>query len=112
MHFELKCDMIDLSMANKIKNEVTNMIERLSGDYNRGYTKAIMDIQKIFEYVKDDLHFHHKRMNEKMADELLKCCLENRENLRESIPEIGDGFIRWNPKLNTFEFYKPKRQTK
>ena len=61
----------------------------------------------------NDNYFDNNNLwNEKMADELLKCCLENRENLRESIPEIGDGFIRWSPELNTFEFYKPKRQTK
>lgn len=85
------------------------MIERLSGDYNRGYTKAIMDIQEVFSYINDDLKYHRKRMNDKVAKELLECCLQNRENLRESV----NGFIRWNNKLDKFEFYEPyNTQTK
>ena len=77
-------------------------IERLSGDFIRGYTKAIQDVQKVFEYINYDLKSHKKRMNDKLAKELLQCILENRENIREDF----DGFIRWNCVENKFEWYK------
>lgn len=81
-------------------------IERLSGDYNRGYTKAITDIQEIFEYVKPDLKHHHKGMSFKIADDLLKTILENRMNIRDNM----NGFIRWNGNENTFEYFKTNVQ--
>lgn len=83
------------------------MVERLSGEYNRGYTKAIMDMQEVFDYVNDDLVGHKKRMNYKLAKELLGCCLTNRERLRESM----NGFIRWNGKDNKFEFFEPGKKS-
>lgn len=81
------------------------MFERLSGDFNRGYTKAIQDIQEVFNYIEDDLQYHHKRISSKLNKELLQCILTNRENLRESM----NGFIRWNSKRNCFEFYEPNK---
>ena len=81
------------------------MLERLSGDYNRGYTKAITDIQEVFRYIESDLNHHHKKITGKVAKELLQCCLENREKLRENF----DGFIRWNCKKECFEFYEPNK---
>lgn len=84
-------------MSNMMK------IERLSGDYNRGFTKGILVVQEVFNYIQTDLSHHKKRLTPKLMDELLKCCIENRERLRESV----NGFIRWNNKLKTFEFYEP-----
>lgn len=81
-------------------------MERLSGEYNRGYTKAIQDIQEVFIYIQSDLKHHHKALTAKMSERLLKCCLENRERLRESI----NGFIRYNGQKQDFEFYEPNRQ--
>ena len=81
------------------------MIERLSGDYNRGYTKAIMDLIEIFDNIQLDLAYNKKRLTAKLIKSLLNCCLNNRENIRESV----NGFIRWNNKLNDFEFYEPGR---
>lgn len=78
------------------------MIEKLSGDFIRGYTKAIQDISEVFDYVNNDLKCHKKRLNDKLAKELLKCILENRENIRED----KNGFIRWNCVLNKFEWFK------
>lgn len=78
--------------------------ERLSGDYNRGYTKAIQDIQEVFEYIQSDLKHHHKNLNAKMSEDLLDCILSNRENLREN----RNGFIRWNCITGKFEFYMSK----
>lgn len=78
------------------------IIEKLSGDFIRGYTKAIQDISEVFDYVNNDLKCHKKRLNNKLAKELLKCILENRENIRED----KNGFIRWNCVLNKFEWFK------
>ena len=77
-------------------------IEKLSGDYIRGYTKAIMDMSEIFDYVNNDLKHHKKRFNDKLAKELLQCVLTNREKIRED----RDGFIRWNCIENKFEWFK------
>lgn len=85
------------------------MIERLSGDYNRGYTKAIQDIIEIVDYIQADLNYHKKRFSAKLAQELLKSVLENREPIREQ----REGFIRWNTKKNDFEYFiKTKEETK
>lgn len=78
------------------------IMDRLSGDYNRGYTKAIQDIAKVVKYIQEDLTFHKKRLTPKLTEELLDCCLHNRERLRESV----NGFIRYNSK-GYFEFYEP-----
>lgn len=77
-------------------------IEKLSGDYIRGYTKAIMDMLEIFDYVNNGLKHHKKRLNDKLAKELLQCVLTNREKIRED----RDGFIRWNCVENKFEWFK------
>ncbi len=82
------------------------MIERLSGEFNRGYTKAIQDIQEVFDYIDDDLRHHNKRLTHKLAKELISCCLMNREHLRESM----NGFIRYNVSTNEFEFYEPAEE--
>lgn len=78
------------------------MIDRLSADFNRGYRKAIIDIMDVFVYAERDLEDHRKRMNYKLAIELLTCCLDNRERLRESYT----GFVRWNGKR--FEWREPE----
>ena len=79
------------------------MFERLSGEYNRGYTKGIQDIIEVFDYIQSYLKHHKKRLTEKLAKDLLKYCLENRERLRESV----NGFIRYNGKTEQFEFCEP-----
>lgn len=77
------------------------MIEKLSGDYIRGYTKAIQDIQEIFTYIQPDLRSHHKNLTGKLSLSLLACCLSNREKLRER----REGFIRFNGQSKDFEWY-------
>ena len=37
----------------------------LSGDFNRGYTKAIMDVAEVFSYIQSDLRHHHKNLTAK-----------------------------------------------
>ena len=75
-------------------------MERLSGDFNRGYTKAIMDAIKIFNSVESDLRHHHKSLTHKKSLELLNCILKN----HEAILEGRSGFIRCNSD-GDFEFY-------
>lgn len=80
-------------------------IERLSGEYIRGYTKAIQDLQEIFEYIQLDLKCHHKNLNSKLCMMLLKCCLKNREKLRDK----WHGFIRFNKQKGDFEWFETKK---
>ena len=80
-------------------------MERLSHDFNWGYTKAILDIQEVFKYIQPDLKHHHKTMTAGMAEKLLSCCLANREKLRESC----DGFIRYSGYEQDFEFFEPAK---
>ena len=77
-------------------------MEYLSGDFIRGYTKAIQDIEDVFVYVQKDLTQHKKRFNFKLIIRLLELFLRYRENFREN----RDGFIRWNTKLNNLEFFE------
>lgn len=81
-------------------------MEWLSGDFNRGYTKAIRDIEDAFVYVQGDLTMHRKRFNFKLIVRLLELFLNNRENFREN----RDGFIRWNTKEGSLEFFDPKKK--
>lgn len=87
-------------------NNTISGFPRLSGEFNRGYTKAIQDILDIFDYIQPDLRAHHKTISSKTAKEILRCCLINREKLRESI----NGFVRYNGQKNSFEFYEPKER--
>jgi hypothetical protein len=88
-----------------MQQQTQSGFSRLSGDFNRGYTKAIQDIIEIVKYVQPDLKHHHTTLNAKKIEALLKCCLDNRGYLRDS---IGNGFIRWNGVKNEFEYYIPK----
>ena len=83
------------------------MIEKLSGEYIRGYTKAIQDVTKIFEYIIPDLKHHHLNLNNKRCLRLLQVILEHREKLRDE----WNGFIRYNCKLNDFEYYKLQKSS-
>lgn len=72
------------------ENNALSGFQRLSGDFNKGYTKAIQDMMLIFEDINEQLKHHHKSMTYKWAMKLLKCCLENREKLRDD----WNGFVR------------------
>lgn len=80
--------------------------ERLSGDYNRGYTRAIQDIIDIFGYVNDNLVFHKKRWNYRLIVELLSLILRCREVFRER----RNYFIRWNCVDERFECLEERRK--
>ena len=88
------------------------VIERLSWDFNRGYTKAIQDIMRELEQLDDDLRHNKLRMNYKWVQKFLECFLANREYFRDDMG-IGTGFIRTTfsnkGKRDCVEFYDPKR---
>lgn len=71
-------------------NNTISGLPRLSRDYNEGYRKAIQDIIEVFSFVNYDLKVNSIRMNYSWVEKILKCCLENREKLREN----RNGFIR------------------
>ena len=79
------------------------MFEKISGEFNKGYTRAIQDIIRAFEYADEDLRIHHKRTNHKIEMSLLKTILENRAKLREI---YCNGFIRWNVQKQDWEWFE------
>lgn len=76
----------------------------LSGDYIRGYTKALMDVQEMFRYLQQDAAFRGKQMNWKKIDQLMKCVIANRDAMREN----SKGFFRWNKLHEKFEWFEGK----
>ncbi len=88
-------------------------MERLSGDYIRGYTKAIQDTIEVFEYIQQDLKRHHKNLNGKISIMLLEAILKHREEIRERKAIASwdckkEGFMRWNKLKNDFEWFSRK----
>lgn len=82
-------------------------MDKLNGEYIRGYTKAIQDIILVFEIVNNDLTHNNMRMNYKWVQKILKCCLENREKLRED----RNGYFRTEKlesgKRDVVKWYSP-----
>lgn len=82
-------------------------IVKLSGDYIRGYTKALMDIQELLPTVIVDLKRFKRKLDGKHLNDFFKLIIEHRESLRE---ETG-GFIRFNWVKKELEWYEPDRKT-
>lgn len=81
------------------------MRDFLNGDWIRGYTQAIQDMQDMLPSVASDFRYHHKTFNVKRMQEYLAEFLNNRAALRE-----GLGFLRYNGQLDKIEyFYNPDR---
>lgn len=76
-------------------------MERLSGMYNAGYTKAILDLQDTMRYVDYDLKCHRKKWNYQLIQDVVSLFLDNRESIRENRP----GFIRWNTSKCALEWF-------
>lgn len=79
------------------------MFEKLSGDYVRGYTAALVDLQKMLadpDGLVKDMKNHKKRLNQKSLTELLNLCIRHRAILREN----PFAFVRVNSN-NEFEIY-------
>ena len=79
----------------------------LSGDYIAGYTRALMDVKEIFEYLQSDPQFKSKAWNWNKLSQLMKCVLANKDNLRE---HHDKGFIRWNKMIEKFEWHEEKKK--
>ena len=90
------------------------MYDYLNAEYIRGYTKAIQDIQCIFEDVHDELAWRRIPFNYKRSMELLDIILKNRmvfreqENCYKGIDKKC-AFIRWNIQKKSLEYYDPKK---
>lgn len=87
-------------------NDTDNL--RVYGGYIRGYSKAIVNIQEMIEYINNDLKYHHKRLNYKYLQKLLSCWLTNRHEYLDNSLNGGDGFIRYNHKADDFEWFNRK----
>ena len=82
-------------------------MDRLSGDWNHGYARAIQDIIKIFDSVTPELRRHKRTFSGKLARHLLDVILTERANIRD---HIGGGFIRYNGQKDDFEYYIPEKK--
>ena len=51
--------------------------------FNGGYTKALLDVQHFFESYSEALS-HNKLYNRNGIEAILKCLIDNREELRET----------------------------
>ena len=58
-------------------------MDKLSGDYNRGYTKALTHVLNFFDEYSDALKFN-KMYNQKDIHIVLNFLLDNRNELRET----------------------------
>lgn len=76
--------------------------ERLSGDYIRGYTKAIRDVEEIVISIHSALKIYKVKWSIKVIKELFECIMEHRAKIREQ----KNGFIRWNVVSKEFEWYE------
>ena len=76
-------------------------MERLSGEFNRGYTQALKDLEESLPGVIMDLKYNRKKITPKLMKEYVECCIRHREQLRENL----EGFIRWNKQLDGFEYF-------
>ena len=91
------------------------MYDYLNAEFISGYTKAIQDIQCIFEDVHNELAGRKIPFNYKRSMELLDIILENRMQLREQFNcnkgiDKESAFIRWDINKKALEFYDPKRK--
>lgn len=66
-------------------------MDKLNGDYIRGYTKALLDVKSFFENYTDVLKVY-KLFNESGIIALLEFIVNNREELREC-GDISEIFV-------------------
>lgn len=58
--------------------------------YVQGYTAALQDVLKVFDYIQDDLKRRKRKQDYKTYKEIVNTMLQNRAELREN----PDAFIR------------------
>lgn len=94
------------TMAEYMKEDweqyISHMLDRLSPEYIRGYTAAIMMIRDQFNSVCQDLKRNRKRPTEAVVKDFLSVCLKERGTLRD----FEDSFIRWNRNKKEFEVWR------
>jgi hypothetical protein len=62
-------------------NEIVN--PKLNGDYNRGYAKALIDVQNFLESHSEAMKYN-KLYSHKGISAVLSALIQNREELRET----------------------------
>lgn len=77
------------------------MTEKISGDYNRGYTAALIHVCNFFDGHSDALKLN-KMYNSKDIHDILRFLLDNREELRET-GNIADIIVKKNGKNKIIE---------
>ena len=100
--FKLANDLSDEDWQEFLINYEDMLDRKLSPEYVRGYTKAILMMREQFDIMCKDLKSHHKRPTEKMTKEWMGICLKERGILRD----FDDSFIRWNTKKEKFEIWR------
>lgn len=70
--------------------------------YVQGYTAALLDVLKVFDYIQSDLKGHKRKQNYKTYKSIVETILLNRAILRED----PNAFIRCNNNAeNGFELW-------
>lgn len=94
-----------------VTDETNSGFERLSGNFNRGYTKAIQDIIKVYGCVNEEVKCKKLKWNIGLILKVLDCFLVNREKFRDD-KGSSIGFIRFikdeKGKWSNVEYYEPK----
>ena len=81
-------------------------ITRLSGDYNRGYTAALLKMQETLEAISGDMKQHKIPFNKKNIIALVKSMIDGRMWLRDD----PNAFARCNNNVEGgFEVYSPRK---
>ena len=65
-------------------------------EYVQGYTSALLDVEKVLEYIQEDMKRHKRRQSVKEYKNIIKCMINNRAVLREE----PYAFVRCNDKAD------------
>ena len=80
-------------------------VTKLSGDYNRGYTTALLKVKETLETIPSDMKYHKIPFNKKSIIAMVKSMIDGRMELRDN----PDAFVRCNNSVEGgFEVYSPK----
>lgn len=80
-------------------------VTKLSGDYNRGYTAALLKVKETLETIPFDMKHHKIPFNRKSVIAMVSSMIEGRMELRDN----PDAFVRCNNSVEGgFEVYSPK----
>ena len=82
---------------------------KLSGDYNRGYTKALIDVQNFFESYSEAMKYN-KLYSHKGISAVLSALIQNHEEFRET-GEVDDLIVKKDKKILLSERKEYKNET-